>query len=229
MSQPSSTSRNRRPHAADRPDTFEMVVVHRAFRRGFTGLPALVRAVPAGDVARAAVVLGHLRELADSLHHHHSAEDEMLWPLLLERVDLDRPLVLRMEEQHERVAALLERAGAQADAFGQGAAPAAGEVLAVTLTALTGALEEHLGDEEREVLPLVERHISVAEWEAGAERARSAIPKDRMLVQLGAILEGCSPDEARWFLARLPLPARLAWRLAGRRVYRAERVRVFGA
>jgi len=71
--------------------------------------------------------------------------------------------------------------------------------------------------------------VSIAEWEAVGERARSGIPKDRMLIQLGAILEGCSPREARWFLARLPLPARVAWRLVGRRAYRAERARVLGA
>jgi iron-sulfur cluster repair protein YtfE (RIC family) len=206
-----------------------MVVVHRVFRRGFTRLPALVRSVPAGDVARAAVVLGHLRELAGSLHHHHSAEDELLWPLLLERVDLDRPLVLRMEEQHERVSALIERARSQADVFGQDASPAAGEVLAVTLTSLAAALEEHLDDEELQVLPLVERYVSVAEWEAVGERARSAMPKDRRLVTLGAILEACSPQEARRFLGGLPLPARVAWRLVGRRAYRAERARVLGA
>jgi hemerythrin-like domain-containing protein len=215
-------------HATDRPQTWEMVVVHRVFRREFGALPALVRAVPAGDVARAAVVLAHLRELARSLHHHHTAEDELVWPLLLDRVDLDRPLVLRMEEQHERVADLLERADVQAGAFAAAASPVAGETLAATLTQLATALEEHLGDEEREVLPLVERHLTVAEWDAVGERARASLPKDRLLIQLGAILEGCSPQEARRFLGMLPLPARLAWRLAGRRAYRAERARVYG-
>lgn len=174
------TARDHR--SADRPDTWEMVIVHRVFRREFTRLPVLVRGVPAGDVARADVVLAHL----------------------------------------------LERAHDQAEVFGQDASPAAGEALVVTLTALAAALEEHLGDEEREVLPLVDEHISVPEWEAVGERGRAAIPKDRMLVQLGAILEGCSREEARRFLARLPLPARVAWRLLGRRAYAAERDRVLG-
>ena len=213
---------------ADRPQTWEMVVVHRFFRRKFGALPALVRAVPAGDAARAAVLLAHLRELAETLHHHHTAEDELVWPLLLERVDLERPLVLRMEEQHERVAALLDRAQAQATAFGRDASRAAGEALAVTLTSLTAALEEHLDDEEREVLPVVERHMTLAEWNAVGERARASVPKDRLLVQLGHILEGCSPEEARRFLAQLPVPARLAWRLVGRRAYAAERTRIQG-
>ncbi len=217
------------PHVADRPQTWEMVVVHRFFRREFGALPALVRGVPAGDVARAAVVLAHLRELTETLHHHHSAEDELVWPLLLERVDLERPLVLRMEEQHERVAALLERAQVQAGAFGQDGSPAAGEALAVTLTSLSAALEEHLDDEELQVLPVAERHMTLAEWDAVGERARASLPKDRVLVLLGHLLEGCSPEEARRVLGHLPLPARLAWRLVGRRAYRAERAVIYGA
>ncbi len=112
MSQTSPTPSG--AQVADRPETWEMVVVHRVFRREFGALPGLVRAVPAGNVRRAAVVLAHLRELAEVLHHHHTAEDELVWPLLLERVGLDRPLVLRMEEQHERVGALLDRARCQA-------------------------------------------------------------------------------------------------------------------
>jgi len=147
-----------------------MVVVHRLLRRGFGALPALVRAVPGRDVARAGVVLTHLRELGENLDHHHKAEDDLLWPLLLDRVDLDRPLVLRMEEQHERVGVLLDRARAQAGTFGREATVEAIEALAVTLSSLAAALEEHLDDEERDVLPLVERHVTVREWDAVRER-----------------------------------------------------------
>ena len=215
-----------------RPDTHEMVVVHRVFREGYRELPALLRGVPAGDTARAAVVVDHLVELSTALHHHHTNEDETLWPLLLERVLADAPehraLVLRMEEQHERVAVLLERALELGAAFRATAAPGTGEQAASTVEALSVALEEHLHDEETLVLPLVQEFVTVAEWEAAGERGRASIPKDRLLVQLGTILSHCSPAEQREFLAKLPLPARIAWRVVGRRTYRAERARLLG-
>jgi len=215
------------PTVHQRPDTREMVVVHDLFRREFGNLPGLVRGVAAGDVERAGVVVEFLRELAAGLHHHHTGEDELMWPLLLERCTADGALILRMEEQHERIAALHDRAVEQAAAFEASAATEAGERLAHTLTTLTEALDEHMREEEDHILPLVERHLSIAEWEALGERGREGLSKDRLLIQLGFILLGTSPADRAAFLAQLPLPARIAWRLVGRRQFRAEYERIY--
>jgi hemerythrin-like domain-containing protein len=217
-----------KPSQVARPDTSEMVVVHNVFRRLFGDLPGLIRTVPDGDVARAAVLSDAVEELATSLHHHHTAEDDLLWPLLLERVELDRSVVLRAEEQHERVHELLELVHVQVAPFRASARAADRDALAGTLAELDGALREHMADEERDVLPLVETHLSVAEWEAMADRARSGIPKDRLLVQLGWILQGLAPGERREFLRKMPFAARVAWRLLGRRAWAKERDRVYG-
>src|SRR5689334_20924962 len=66
-------------------DVHDMVVVHKAFRRELRLIPELVRAVPAGDTTRAAVVAGHARLVLQGLHLHHTGEDELLWPKLLQR------------------------------------------------------------------------------------------------------------------------------------------------
>jgi hemerythrin-like domain-containing protein len=205
-----------------------MVVVHDLFRREFGNLPGLVRGVAPGDTARAAVVVEFLRELATGLHHHHTGEDELMWPLLLERCTADGALILRMEEQHERIAALHDRAVEQAAAFEASASAEAGERLAQTLTTLTAALDEHMREEEDHILPLVERHLTVAEWEALGERGRAGISKERQLVQLGFILLGTSERDRAAFLAKLPLAARLAWRFLGKRAFGAEYRRIYG-
>lgn len=199
-----------------RPDIREMVIVHDLFRREFGALPGLVRGVPSGDVARAAVVVAWLEELATGLHHHHTGEDELMWPILLERVT-DSALIRRMEEQHEQIARLHDHVAERAAAFAGGATPQDGEQLATAIEGLRAALDEHLGEEEREVLPLVERHLTVTEWEALGERARAGLPKDRLLIQLGYIMHKTTPADRAEFLSKLPLPARLAWRFVGRR------------
>ena len=56
------------------------------------------------------MVVEFLAELTTALHHHHEGEDELMWPLLLERAPLDSALILTMEEQHERIAELYQRA-----------------------------------------------------------------------------------------------------------------------
>ena len=212
----------------DRPDTAEMVFVHNSFRKQFGNLPGLVRGVAPGDRARAAVVVGFLGELTTALHHHHEGEDELMWPLLLERAPMDSELILRMEEQHERISELYQRAGENAMQFVATADTASGAELADTLTELIDALEEHLHDEEVYILPLVERVMTVPQWEALGERGRAGIPKDKRLVFLGFMLAANPPDRGQEFLGRLPVPARIAWKLLGRKAYVKEYRKVYG-
>lgn len=98
-------------------DTHEMVVVHRMFRRESRLLAELVAACEPGDRARCRVLVDHLRDYCLALHLHHSAEDELLWPKLLARLDQEADVVLRMEAAHERISSTLDVVTAAADAW----------------------------------------------------------------------------------------------------------------
>lgn len=208
-------------------DTWDMVLVHRGFRRDFRMLPALVRAVTEGDTARAETVGFHLEKVADALHHHHTAEDELLWPLLLERATLHTELINRMETQHERVHEALERIAELNPRWRRTATAGDRDQLAEVIARASVALDEHLADEEQEVLPIVETHVTPAEWAALGERGRALLPKGKMaLVFLGSLFEDATPAEKTRFLGELPAPARLIWRLVGDRVYGSYRDRL---
>jgi hypothetical protein len=209
------------------PDTREMVLVHNVFRRLFGDLPWLVADVADGDLARAAVLADVFDEVGAALQHHHGIEDELLWPTLLPRVAADGALVLRAEEQHERVHELLERGRVQVRAFRATATAAAREAFVATLGELFTVLDEHLAEEETHILPLVEAHLSVAEWKRLGERARASLPKDRLLIQLGWILDAVPRAERRAVLADLPVPARVMWKLVGQRRWQQERRRIY--
>jgi hypothetical protein len=211
-----------------RPDTSTMIVVHNAFRRLLGDLPGLLRAVPSGDRPRAAVLLAHLGEVLDGLHVHHVEEDDLLWPLLLERAPADAALVLRMEEQHARVDAVVRQVREEMAAFTE-AGPPEGARLADRVAELAAVLGEHLAQEEARILPLAAEHLTVAEWKALGERGMSELPKDRVLVLVGWLLDSSSPADANRFLRELPLLARLAWLVVGRRAWRAEYRTVYGA
>ena len=195
-------------------ETHDMVLVHRVFRRELRLLPELVRAA-AGDRDRALRVRGHAEELLGFLHHHHTGEDALVWPRLRERVALEQALVQRMEAQHEAVAALVAQVEVGLVVWGGEAVR--GEALAADLEALHAALVEHLDEEERSILPLVARTFSRAEWDELGERGFAAVPKSRRLLTLARILEDADEDERRAFLAHVPVPARVAYRLLGRR------------
>ena len=144
--------------AGPRPDTTDMHFIHNVFRRLFGDLPVLVGAVADGDVHRARTLGKHVALLMDDLHHHHTTEDDLLWPMLLDKVELERHIVEVAEAQHERVHELLELVKVQVGPFGQRADAGSRTALAATLTELDAALCEHMNDEEHYVLPLVEKY-----------------------------------------------------------------------
>ncbi|MCS0600397.1 hemerythrin domain-containing protein [Streptomyces sp. LP11] len=219
------------PADPGRPYTHEMVVVHRVFRRESALLPRLVRAVPAGDVARARTVAEYAEEYAHGLHHHHHLEDELIWPLLRERAgqsSASDALVARMEDQHGTIDTTLNQAAVLLTTWRETADPDTALRLADVLDTHRDALTEHLDDEERLVLPLVAEHLTVAEWDEVGRRGLETLPKNKVLLALGAILEDATPAERAYFLGRAPLAGRLLWRLVGRRQY-ASRCRALRA
>ncbi|MER6472392.1 hemerythrin domain-containing protein [Streptomyces collinus] len=205
-----------------RPYTHEMVIVHRVFRREAALLPRLVRAVPAGDTARARVIAEYAEEYTYGLHHHHRLEDELIWPLLRTRAGAHDDLVHRMARQHALIDATLERVQPVLSGWRDSADQGTARTLADLLEEHRDALTEHLDDEERLVLPLVAGHLTVAEWDLVGRRGLEALPKNKVLLALGAILEGATDEERTWFLGRVPLAGRLLWRFAGRRRYLAR-------
>lgn len=200
-------------------DTTDMVVVHRLFRREFRRLPAFVAAAATADAEGLRRIENHARELVSGLHHHHAVEDDLLWPLLRDRVTVEGALVARMAAQHERLGGLLGRAEALLDRI---AARDVGELVGV-LDQVPDLLDEHLDEEEREVLPLVRRCVTPDEWARLGERGLESIPPSRRLIALGHILEGADARERTVFLTKAPLPARLLFPLLGERRARREK------
>lgn len=203
----------------ERPDTRDMRVVHDVFRREYALLPALVRGVADGDAARAATVAAHHRLLSELLHIHHTGEDELLWPVLLQQAPESAALVGRMQGQHDRLVGLL---GQLADAVpGWASAPdaAGGESVATVLDELRAALEEHLTEEESEVLPLCEEKMTSAQWVAIGEHGRSHVPPDRVFLVFGMMLEDAPPPAATMMLAGLPPEVQEAWAAMGQDAY----------
>ena len=209
-------------------DTSDMVIVHRMFRRECALLPQLVAAVAGGDLARARTVAGHAREVLDMLHHHHLGEDELLWPRLSARTRFHADLLARMDSQHQGLAVLLEHAATSFTAWQNAPTAPTSTALSALLEQLSAGLNEHFDEEEAAVLPIVERVITAAEYQEVGQRGLVSIPLTRRLVVLGYLLEGATPQERSDFLAAVPAPARLAYRLIGARQHRHETTRLRG-
>jgi hemerythrin-like domain-containing protein len=207
-------------------DVHDMVVVHRVFRREFRLIPELVRQVEAGDTVRAKVIAEHARLILTGLHGHHTSEDLLLWPKLLERAAPDAELIHRMEAQHERVADAIERIGPALDRWEAEARPAVSEEVAANLDVLREALLEHLDEEERHILPLAARHITQAEWNELGEHGAGETPKKLLPILFGAVAEEATPDEMVKILSTVPAPIRFLLRTVFARSYQRYITRV---
>ncbi|WP_406423689.1 hemerythrin domain-containing protein [Streptomyces sp. NBC_01589] len=200
-------------------NTQDMVIVHRALRRESRLLTEFVAAVTPGDTGRAKVIAGHFRIYRLGLHNHHEGEDELLWPPLLSRVDLGADTVLRMQAQHERIAATLKRLAAAVPAWQATASADARDTLVAALTEHRTVLVEHLDDEEATLLPLAAEHITEQEWASLGDHLVNNTPKPTLLILLGAVLEDADPAERALVLGDLPAPVRAIWHVIGRPRY----------
>ncbi|MEV6239785.1 hemerythrin domain-containing protein [Lentzea sp. NPDC051838] len=208
-------------------DTWEMVVIHRWFKREFAAMPALVRGVAPGDRKNAEYVAEFVEMMAGLLHHHHVGEDEMLWPKLLERVGgMDTELVQRMEQQHEVVGGALERVEQLLPHWRNNADAITRDELAEVLHGMSGPLTEHLTEEESKVLPLVSIHITQAEWDALGKNGASSMPKGaKGFDAIGMILQETTPRERAGFLQLLPAPVRVLYQLFGAGIHQRAKMR----
>lgn len=202
-----------------RPYAEEMTIIHRVFRREAGLLPGIIRAVPAGDTARAAYVADAVKGYLGGLHSHHTLEDQMVWPLLHERAEGKDLLLAEMERQHQEIDHTVSAVAGLLPDWQRDADPHAGSKLAEALEAHQLTLLEHLDDEEKYVVPLIAEYLTVAEWDAVGQRGLAEIPKNKLLAALGAILEDATAPERAYFLGKVPAAGRLMWVIVGRRQY----------
>lgn len=162
-----------------RPDTLGMRLAHRAMLKDAHRLTALLQQLAASPAThgRAGDVAGYVADFCDSIHHHHSAEDDVLWPVLAASAGPHVDLA-ELSDDHAGLDPLLDRIRAGARAFA--ARPQdedTATALAVDLAELRDTLDEHIADEEASVLPAIEEHVSVKDWAAveGAIRKRAKL------------------------------------------------------
>ena len=200
-------------------NTQDMEIVHRAFRRESRLLIELVAAVAPGDTARAKMIADHFRDYRLGLKNHHEGEDELLWPPLLSRVDLEADIVLRMEAQHDRVAATLVKLDTAVPEWEATASADERDTLVAALADHRALLLEHLDDEEVTLLPLAAQYITEQEWASPGEHLVANTPKLTLLTLFGMVLEDANAAERATLLSVLPAPVRAIWHVIGRPRY----------
>ena len=146
-----------------------MALAHNNFRFSFASAPALIQSARANDVRRA-LVADYFGSVLVGLEVHHHGEEELLFPLLIERFPEERDKVDLGEKQHHEVVSLLAVAQLAVTEWEANGDAHSGNVEAA-LGALEDALLIHLDYEEATIVPL-EARLSVEERKIYMARTR---------------------------------------------------------
>jgi hypothetical protein len=194
-----------------------MYIAHDAFNRDLARLLAAADAAEALSPAAGTTWQSFSRQL----HTHHAAEDASLWPRLRAASDPAESRILDdMEREHAALDPRLGRVDAAIAARDEA-------VLAEELRALGTSLPEHMRHEEGSALPLLERRLGQAGWDAFGREIRSRQGGLKGAAEyLPWVLDGADPAYAATLLRVLPAPARLLYRTIWAPRYRtSERLR----
>jgi Hemerythrin HHE cation binding domain len=209
-------------HGTGDADLTIMLAAHAAFRRDLARLARAASFADLPDPGRRASVRAGWELFKRQLHLHHTAEDEIVWPALRERLagrDHAQSVLDAMEAEHQQIDPLLaavDGAFARAQDGHRADAGAIGDAA----DALASSLAGHLAHEERDGLPLIGEALTSAEWRGVGfkiVRKNGLSAGGEMFAWLA---DGADPDQAAAAIGTLPPPARLAYRAIWRPRYR---------
>jgi hemerythrin-like domain-containing protein len=182
--------------SADVPNVLGMQIAHRVMLRDLDRTIGVTMAMADGGVditrRRVRAVVRYLDSMVDSIHHHHRAEDDILWPVIELRAGAHVDLTA-LTEDHEALIPKLDGLAATVRQFGVSPSRRSASVVASRLVDVRNTLAEHIAEEERDTLPVIRRYLSVSDWQDVESRIRKAGAK--MSFELPRIAAAVSAGE----------------------------------
>lgn len=144
-------------------DTRSMGIVHSALRRDLVRTRIVVRdSAPAP--ARRRAVAAHLVWMMDFLNDHHRAEDDGLYPMVLEHNPQAAALLAQMDADHRRILPAIDALAEAGRAYGEDRRDA-GKTVLTAVEETEQVLLPHLRREEEEMMPIVSASITEGQWQ----------------------------------------------------------------
>jgi len=193
-------------HGTGDADLTIMLAAHDAFRRDLTRLARVAAAANLSDPARRQSVAAGWELFKHQLHLHHTAEDELIWPVLRPRLahsPAAQDTLDAMEAEHEQIDPLLAAVDAQF---------AGGDRAADVIDALTSALTGHLAHEERDGLPLIGVALTAAQWRGVGRKIAGKNGLSNGSEMFAWMLDGADREHTAATLGQLPPPLRVLYR-----------------
>ena len=163
------------------------------------------------------------------LRGHHRIEDTIFFPALAARVPAYPDYAPTLDIDHHRLDELVDLIAESLGTLASATSPwdADHDAAVAHAVELRDLMSEHLEFEDREILPLFERHFSAEEYAALDDQARRSVSLQHALFFVPWFMSSVEPDVAATALAEAPLPLKVIHRLT-RRSHRRLVTEAFG-
>ena len=204
-------------------DLMNMYLAHHGFRRDLEAFSSTVPCTPVDDRTAWQALARRWAMFTEVLHHHHSAEDDWLWPVLTERADpAGRDTLEAMEAEHEEIDPALEACSAGFARLARRADLDARSALTVRLSALRESLGRHLAHEERDAIRLVQELMTAEDWAQFEKRIEEKIRFSQVLRLVPWAMHEVPPAAREEVFVRTGAAHRVLWRLSRGRFERLQ-------
>jgi hemerythrin-like domain-containing protein len=189
-------------------------VVHTALRRAPHRLAATAQAIDPSDRGRTAALARYWKGYAAEVLSHHTIEDVVFFPALVERVPETARHMARLGSEHHHLDALMTACTNAVEDLRRDPGADATAELASHFQALARLMDDHLEYEDVEILPLFQEHFSGEEYEALEQQAMKQVkmgPQAAFAVPF--VVDAATTEQFTQLFAQAPAPLKVLYRV----------------
>lgn len=195
------------------PDLSTYRAIHLALRGGADAMADVAATVQPGNRPRIDALRRYWAGYSAELHKHHTTEDDIFFPALVERVPVAAALIERTDVEHHELDAVTARCHAAVSALVAGVrTPDLGRAFGD----LAAIMRRHLDFEDEDLIPLFERHFTAEDHEALEKRAMEALGIRGAAFTVPFVMHFADPADRERLLAGAPVAFRVLYRLTRR-------------
>lgn len=191
-------------------DTTDFTAIHRCLRLGGRALALAVAQADPSDRARAQALASYWAGYTAAVLHHHTVEDEIFYPALVERVPPAIKHLWRIDADHHLLDELMAEGTEAIARLVEGQRHHGGAGVLASLDELMWA---HLDYEDDVLVPMFAEHFSREEYEQLAEGASKGLGLREVLFTVPFVGSWVDDAQREHLLGNAPLAFRLLYRL----------------
>lgn len=195
------------------PDLSGYRAVHLALRGGADAMATVAATIQPSNRPKAAALARYWAGYSREVLTHHRTEDDLFFPVLVERVPFAADLIRRTDAEHHELDEVMARCEAAVRALAQGTRT---DDLPSAFEHLARHMAVHLDFEDEDILPLFERHFTGAEYEELDRKAVAALGFADARFTVPFVMHFATDEMRRAALDGAPLPLRIVYRLTRR-------------